>query len=106
MDGAFLRLANRRHFFNTVIDIGASNGSWSGSLMKYFPLCQYLLIEAQPVHAEALREFSKDHNNVHVVLAVAGKVLVKSSLIPPTHLADKPRIRRMHQTTSNFLSPL
>jgi FkbM family methyltransferase len=73
MDGAFLRLANRRHFFNTVIDIGASNGSWSGSLMKYFPLCQYLLIEAQPVHAEALREFCKDHNNVHVVLAVAGE---------------------------------
>jgi FkbM family methyltransferase len=72
MEDAFCRLAKRRHVFNTVVDVGASNGSWSGSLMRYFPLCQYLLIEAQPVHAEALRQFGSDHNNVHYVLAAAG----------------------------------
>ncbi|MBI3960093.1 MAG: FkbM family methyltransferase [Chloroflexi bacterium] len=73
MGGAFRAIAKRKHLFNTVIDVGASNGSWTDSLMKYFPQCQYLLIEAQPVHAKELNQFSNEHKNVQIVLAAAGE---------------------------------
>ena len=73
MEGAFRALAARKHAFNTVIDIGASNGSWSSALMRYFPDCRYLLIEAQPVHEPALREYCARHANAQFVLAAAGE---------------------------------
>jgi FkbM family methyltransferase len=73
MDGAFRAIKARGHAFNTVIDIGASNGSWSDALMRYFPSCQYLLIEAQPTHEEALREYCARHDNAQFALAAAGE---------------------------------
>jgi FkbM family methyltransferase len=73
MDGAFRTITRRKHFFNTIVDVGASNGSWTDSIMGYFPLCQYLLIEAQPVHAKDLRQFSSEHKNAQFVLAAAGE---------------------------------
>jgi len=73
MDGAFRALAARKHAFNTVIDIGASNGSWSDQLMRYFPRCQYLLVEAQPVHEPALRDYCARHPTAQYVLAAAGE---------------------------------
>src|SRR5713226_4686341 len=73
MEGAFRALQARKHAFNTVIDIGASNGSWSDRLMRYFPSCQYLLIEAQPVHERALRDYCARHDNAQFVLAAAGE---------------------------------
>lgn len=72
MEGAFRALHKRGHRFGTVIDIGASNGSWSADLMRYFPSCSYLLVEAQPVHEPALREFCARHPNAQYVLAAAG----------------------------------
>ena len=39
MDGAFRSILQRKHSFNTVIDVGASDGRWTDALMKYFPLC-------------------------------------------------------------------
>ena len=74
MDGALRTIAKRKHVFNTVIDIGASNGSWTDALIRYFPLCQYLLIEAQSVHAKDLRQFCDKHKNVQFILAAAGEV--------------------------------
>jgi len=71
MDGALRNIAGRKHFFNTVIDVGASDGSWSLSLMRCFPQCQYLLIEAQPVHEKSLIQFVKEHKNVQFSLAAA-----------------------------------
>lgn len=73
MDGAFRSILQRKHSFNTVIDVGASDGRWTDALMKYFPLCQYLLIEAQPIHERALRQFSNEHKNVQFILAAAGE---------------------------------
>lgn len=73
MDGAFLALAKRKHPIGTVVDIGASNGSWSEVLMRHFPSCRYLLIEAQPVHEPALRKFCARHANAEFVLAAAGE---------------------------------
>jgi len=72
MEGAFGALKSRGVPFNTVVDIGASNGSWSDALMRHFPDSRYLLIEAQPAHEPALREYCARHANVEFVLAAAG----------------------------------
>jgi FkbM family methyltransferase len=72
MEGAFRSLKTRGLSFNTVLDIGASNGSWSDSLMRHFPSSRYLLIEAQPVHEPALRDYCSAHSNAQFVLAAAG----------------------------------
>jgi len=73
MDGAFRALARRKHPFGTVVDIGASNGSWSAALMRHFPTCNYLLVEAQSVHEPSLRRFCATHQNAQFVLAAAGE---------------------------------
>lgn len=73
MAGAFRALAARQHTFRTVVDIGASNGSWSNELMAYFPNRQYLLVEAQQVHETALRDYCARHPNAQYVLAAAGE---------------------------------
>jgi FkbM family methyltransferase len=57
----------------TVVDVGASNGSWSQQLMRYFPRANYLLVEAQEAaHGPALEKFKKAHPNVRVELCAAG----------------------------------
>lgn len=73
MDGAFRALAARHHTFKTVVDIGASTGIWSERLMRYFPHCHYLLVEAQNAHEAALRDFCTGHRNAQYVLAAAGE---------------------------------
>ncbi len=62
----------RMYKINTVIDVGASNGMWSQMALKYYPLAQYLLIEAQPVHEEALTILNKKNRNIQFILAAAG----------------------------------
>jgi FkbM family methyltransferase len=62
----------KNHRIQTIIDIGASNGSWTELSMKYFPDAAYFLIEAQPVHLPALKGFSSLHQNVDFILAAAG----------------------------------
>jgi FkbM family methyltransferase len=73
MVDALRGIAKRGHLFNTVIDIGASDGSWSLSLLEYYPTCQYLLVEAQPVHEEKLKIYCNEHGNSQYVLAAAGE---------------------------------
>ena len=73
MEGLFRALHARKHQFRTVIDIGASNGSWSEELMRYFPDRQYLLVEAQAIHEPALRDYCARHSNAQYVLAAAGE---------------------------------
>ena len=73
MDAAFRAMQARGHDFATVVDVGASDGRWSRHLMQYFPLCQYLLIEANPQHEAALREHCARHANARFVLAAAGE---------------------------------
>ena len=67
-----LALLSKRHPINTIIDVGASNGSWSALAMKYYPLCNYLLVEAQPIHETALKQFISAHHNSQYALAAAG----------------------------------
>ena len=56
----------------TVIDVGASNGMWSESCMKYYPRASYFLIEAQKEHQFSLDKFKKIYTNVDYKIAAAG----------------------------------
>jgi FkbM family methyltransferase len=67
------RILSRGMTIGTVVDIGASNGMWSESVMPYFPRAKYLLIEAQDVHAADLKRFAASHSNAEYVLKAAGE---------------------------------
>lgn len=71
MRGAVRTLAEKHHI-NTIIDVGASNGSWTKMALEYFPDSSYLLVEAQPVHLAALTECVSNLPNVQFVLSAAG----------------------------------
>lgn len=74
------RLAHSGLATPTIIDVGASNGSWSRQALAALPTAkQALLIEAQSVHAPALEEFLRDHPQSHVVHAVAGPQVGEAS---------------------------
>lgn len=73
MDGVLSSLKKKGYTFSTVIDVGASDGRWSESAMKYFPNAKYLLIEAQEVHRQPLTEFQTKHSNVRFVLSAAAE---------------------------------
>lgn len=73
MAEAIQAIAQRQHPLKTIIDIGASNGSWSAVALPHFPSCQYLLIEALPQHENALIRFTQTHANTQYVLAAAGE---------------------------------
>jgi len=72
MDGALQRCIKRGLSVNSVIDIGASNSSWSRMCMKFLPEANYLLIEAQDAHKDGLEQFKKEYANADYVIAAAG----------------------------------
>ena len=72
MENALQGLSDRDHVFNTVIDVGASDGRWSAMSMKVFSNCSYLLVEANSVHQASLEQFSVMNTNAQFVLAAAG----------------------------------
>lgn len=73
MRSAIAGIAERNHRFDTVVDIGASNGSWSEFAMSHFPPCSYLLIEAQDVHEPGLKALCARHTNAEYALCAAGE---------------------------------
>ncbi|MEZ4858035.1 MAG: FkbM family methyltransferase, partial [Flavobacteriaceae bacterium] len=70
---ALSRCKERNIKINTVIDVGASDGRWSGSCMKFYPEAHYFLVEAQNNHLEGLKHFEAAHKNTSFVLAAAGR---------------------------------
>lgn len=72
LDSALQRTASRNIVFNSVIDIGASNGCWSERLRTYYPDAFYFLVEANPYHQKALEQFKAQHTGVDYILAAAG----------------------------------
>jgi len=74
MAGALQRCKERNLHFKTVLDVGASNGMWSGPAMSFFPESFYYLIEAQAPHEEALIAFKKKHPNSDYIMAAAGDI--------------------------------
>ena len=73
MNGALHRCMLRGIKVNTVIDVGASDGSWTRDCLNYFSDAKYLLVEAQEPHRKSLENFCRDHKNVEYVLAAAGR---------------------------------
>ena len=61
-----LELAGR---IGTVIDVGASNGSWSLALRPQLPNAKFLLFEAAPFHTEALRKIESQDLQVEYAAA-------------------------------------
>lgn len=77
MIDAIASIYERNHPINTVVDVGAAEGSWSKLFMDYFPDLNYLLIEAQSCHEQSLISFCLEHKNSSYVLAAAGDSLGK-----------------------------
>jgi FkbM family methyltransferase len=72
MESALARSKRRQANIGTVIDIGASNGSWSIGLMKYYPDSSYFLIEAQKEHEDMLRKVKSEFKTLEYIIAAAG----------------------------------
>ncbi|HZY83003.1 MAG TPA: FkbM family methyltransferase [Cyclobacteriaceae bacterium] len=73
MSGALERCRRRGVKVGTVIDVGASDGSWSAECMKYFPDANYLLIEAQQPHKPGLDKFIAGKPKASYIIAAAGR---------------------------------
>jgi len=73
MKGALARCKARGIKVNTVIDIGASDGSWTRDCLTYFPDAHYVLVEAQEPHREALEKIAAEKTKVEFILAAAGR---------------------------------
>lgn len=71
-DRALERIVKRGMHVDTVVDVGASNGSWSETCMRYFSTASYLLLEAQPCHVPALEACCQRHSNAQYILAAVG----------------------------------
>jgi FkbM family methyltransferase len=56
----------------TVIDIGASNGSWSAICEKHFPNSKYLLFDANETHRDALEKYCRFRPGAEFVMKAAG----------------------------------
>jgi len=72
-EAAFKSMLKRKSNINTAIDIGASDGRWSKTMMKFYPNAQYLLIEAQECHQPELNTFIASYRNAKYVLSAAGQ---------------------------------
>jgi len=63
---ALQRCNERNLVINTVVDIGASDGRWTKECLKQFPKANYLLIEAQQAHENALQKHFKTNKTLSV----------------------------------------
>jgi FkbM family methyltransferase len=72
MVGLLAGLRRRGPAVQTIIDVGASDGRWSLDALRFFPDANYLLVEAQNCHADALRAFAETHTKSQIVMAAAG----------------------------------
>ena len=64
---AALQRAASSHDIRGIVDVGASDGSWSIMARRYWPNATFLLIEAQAAHEDGLRASGMEY-----VLAAAG----------------------------------
>ena len=68
---ALKRIASRAIAINSVLDVGASNGSWSLEAKQYWPKAHYHLIEANAQHKSALEAVCSANPRMSYVLAAA-----------------------------------
>jgi FkbM family methyltransferase len=72
MNSAIKRIREMSIEFNSVIDVGASDGRWSVYCNKYFPSANYILIEAQKEHEEKLKVVKGKLKNFNYLITAAG----------------------------------
>ncbi|MBI5865101.1 MAG: FkbM family methyltransferase [Planctomycetes bacterium] len=72
MRGGIARAAYRGPGIGCVVDVGASDGGWSRLAHEYYPDAEYLLIEAQTLHADGLRRFCGEGPKARYELVAAG----------------------------------
>jgi FkbM family methyltransferase len=64
-------LANHGFHFNTVLDVGASDGRWSAECMAFYPEAKYILFEPHPVHSKALDDFANSRRQTVILVKKA-----------------------------------
>lgn len=72
LDHALRRLQGHQIPITTLIDVGASNGSWSKTFARYFPGRHHLLIDANEVHVPELTKACQENANWHYTVAAVG----------------------------------
>jgi FkbM family methyltransferase len=72
MPTAIQRIAEHGIPIRSIIDIGASNGTWSEKTMITFPRASFLAIEPLHERQEALERVKKKTDNFDYVLCIAG----------------------------------
>jgi FkbM family methyltransferase len=94
LDGALRRLQGQKMEIASLIDIGASNGSWSRVFAEYFPDRDHLLIDANQVHEADLKKACQEHPRWRYALtavgATQGELYFDSSDPLGGHLAETP----------------
>lgn len=72
MDSIIERLSHRNLNINTIIDIGASNGTWSTNTMKFFPNASFLAVEPLDERRESLKSVRERYSNFNYAICAAG----------------------------------
>lgn len=73
MAGALQWLGNSGIPIKTILDVGASNGSWSIECMQYLTATEYVLFEPQPVHEPDLEAFKcNSEQNITLIKKAVG----------------------------------
>jgi FkbM family methyltransferase len=72
LDHALQRLQGHKIEIASLIDVGASNGSWSKTFARYFPGRHHLLIDANEVHVPELTKACQENANWHYMVAAVG----------------------------------
>lgn len=73
MDSGLTRLKEHSTPIRTVLDIGASNGSWTINAMKIFPDASFIAIEPLHEREKPLRQLAQKYPNLIVATCVAGE---------------------------------
>jgi len=71
MDAALARLAARGVAVGSVVDVGASDGRWFRRLQRWYPEAHAVLVDANPVHAQALHRLAAHNPRLHVAQVAA-----------------------------------
>jgi FkbM family methyltransferase len=72
LNAALGRCRTRTPRIGTLIDVGASNGSWSLQARRFFPEMNCFMIEAQQEHEPSLEKLRKKDQRFDYVIAAAG----------------------------------
>lgn len=73
LEAALKRCRRRISTAGTLLDVGASNGSWSILARKHFPEMRSFMIEAQQEHEPALQKLTSNDPAFKYLIAAAGE---------------------------------